>query len=154
MKTLFYPALALTLVLASCHKSIHDTGVAGSWLLVKKTAATGSHNSEVAPAADSAVTLALTIDGIYTSRLNNHEISHGTFVITKDVTPGYNHKTIELRGFQTTGIFSLLTVYQVGVGGSILSAYSGMTIEVSGNTMTLTSVLTPGGFSSYQFTRR
>jgi hypothetical protein len=62
--------------------------------------------------------------------------------------------TLELNGFRKTGIFALPDLYQVGSGGLILSMYNGLTVKVSGNTMTLTTAITPGGYGSYLFKRQ
>jgi len=155
MKILFYPFIALSLLVASCSKSTlhhtNGTGPTGSWLLTIKDQVIGPQDRVIKPARDSSVLLTLNNDRSFVSRLDNKVISQGTFSIT-DTSSAYG-PSLELKYFKTTGIFNLFTVYQLGSGGQVQSVYNGMTMQINGDTMTLTSVITPGGWTSYEFVR-
>lgn len=156
MKFPFYPLIALPLLLASCSKSAshptHGMSATGAWQLVKKQQVIGAGSQDIAPTRFSSVRLTLNDDSTYTSKLNNDVVAHGAYSITRD-TSGYYIGGLELKNFKTTGIFSLFTVYQMGSGGQVVSVYDGLSMKVSHDTMTLTSVITPGGWVSYEFVR-
>jgi len=156
MKISFYPLIALSLLLASCSKSTahhtSGTGPIGSWQLVKKQQVIGAGSQNIVPPRFSSVELTLNANSTYTSKLNNDVVAQGAYTIIPD-TSGYHIGGLELKNFKTTGIFSLFTVYQLGSGGQVVSEYDGMSMKISHDTMTLTSVITPGGWISYDFVR-
>lgn len=156
MKSPFYHLIALSLLFASCSKSTphHTNGTAldGTWQLVKKQQVIGAGSQDIVPTRFSSVRLTLNDDSTYTSKLNNDVVAQGAYTIVRD-TSGYYIGGLELKNFKTTGIFSLFTVYQLGSGGQVVSEYDGMSMRISHDTMTLTSVLTPGGWVSYEFVR-
>ena len=153
MKALFYPVIALTLLLTSCGKSkpffVHGSGPTGNWLLVQKEQTFGPTTREIRPARDSSVLLTLNDDSTFVSKLDNKVISQGTYSITRDTSLTYLG-TMELKSFKTTGIFSLFYLYEQGPNGQV---YDGLGIKVSNDTMTLSSVITPGGWISYMFVK-
>jgi hypothetical protein len=65
-----------------------------------------------------------------------------------------NEQVLELNNFTTTGIFGLFPVEEIGTNGQIVSVFDGLFMKISNDTMALSSVLTPGGSSSYIFVRR
>jgi len=154
MKVLFYLPITLTLLVASCSKSIshhsQGTGVNGSWLLLEKRQVIGAASYDTKPTILTSVTLTLNDDSTFTSRLDGQVVSQGAYSIIRD-TSGTYVGTLELRGFKTTGIFNLFYLYEMG---PVPTVYSGMSMKISNDTMTLASMITPGGWLSYEFARK
>jgi hypothetical protein len=133
------------------HALVLDSGTV--WNLVQKTASIGPTTLVTAPAPDSAVTLILdSVTNTYMSQLNGQTVCQGAYTIAKD-TSYYDSQILTLDKFATTGIFQPFILYQIGTDGQILSTYDGWTMYLRADTMTLTSALTPGGFSQYVFTK-
>ncbi|HVU54478.1 MAG TPA: hypothetical protein VHD83_05455 [Puia sp.] len=156
MKVRSYLPIALTLLFAACSKSIshqvHGTGAAGSWLLVNKQQVIGAGSHDTQPTRFTSVRLTLNDDSTYTSRLNDQIVSQGAYSIIRDTSGDYVG-TLELKDFKTTGIFSLFYLYEMGANGQPSFVYSGMSMNISNDTMTLSSLITPGGWIIYQFKR-
>jgi|SRR5579859_4824373 len=156
MKTSVYCVMFCTIVLFACKKSSSgstNTTMSGSWMLTQKVWSIGVSIHMDAPAADSSVSLELNSDGSYISRLNNNIVAQGAYTITTD-TSYYKNKVLELTNFKTTGIFNLFPIVQLGTNGQVLSRFDGLFMRVSDRTLTLWSVITPGGSISYTFTMR
>lgn len=153
MKVLFYLPITLTLLVASCSKSIshhgQGTGVTGNWLLLEKHQVLGAGSHDTKPTIFTSVKLTLNDDSTFTSRLDGQVVSQGAYSIIRD-TSGMYVGTLELKGFKTTGIFSLFYLYEMGPAPTV---YSGMSMKISNDTMTLASLITPGGWLSYVFKR-
>jgi len=154
MKVPFYLPITLTLLVASCSKTIshhsQGTGVTGSWLLLEKHQVLGAGSHDTKPTLLTSVTLTLNDDSTFTSRFDGEVVSQGTYSIIRDTT-GMYVGTLELKGFKTTGIFNLFYLYEQGPGGP--PVYSGMSMKISNDTMTIASIITPGGWLSYVFKR-
>lgn len=154
MKVLFYLPITLTLLVMSCSKSIshhsQGTDVTGSWLLLEKHQTIGAGSYDTKPTIFTSVILTLNNDSTFTSRLDDQVVSQGAYSVMRD-TSGVYFGTLELRGFKTTGIFNLFYLYEMG---PVPTVYSGMSMKISNDTMTLASVITPGGWLSYEFVRK
>ncbi|MBN9385961.1 MAG: hypothetical protein J0H74_34715 [Chitinophagaceae bacterium] len=153
MKPLSYSVIIFILALFACKKAHTSNTPASVWQLVQKRSSIGGGNWVAAPSWDSLVVLQLNFDGTYVSRLNNHIVSQGAYSITTD-TSYYIKQILELKDFKATGIFGPFTVFQLGTNGQVVSTFSGFFMTIDNNTLTLSSVITPGGNVSYTFARR
>ena len=151
MKVLFYLLIIFITALFACTKSASGSNPFGTWRLVQEKWSLGPNAGVKTPSSDSTVTLTLSRDNHYSASLNGNIISEGGFSITTDSS---DKKVLELNNFQTTGIFSLFTLYQIGTNGQVASTFDGlyMTFNDDG-TMNLSSAITPGSFTSYTFAR-
>jgi len=155
MKSLFYPTIILFIALFSCNKdnpenSAPDTGLVGNWQLRQKTSSIGPLYAVIKPSADSSVLLILNKDSSFVSELNGFIVSQGSYSV--EPQPNYpSDSTFQLNNFKATGIFSLFTIYEMGNNGQVISTYDGFSMRLSHDTLRLTSVITPGGYSSYIF---
>lgn len=152
MKPLSYSVIIFILVLSACKKTHTSSASAGGWLLIKKDWSVGAGSWTASPSLDSTVLLQLNSNGSYVSKLNGHIVAQGRYSIIPD-TASYIKQILELYNFKTTGIFSLFTLSQLGTNGQVVSTFDGFFMTLDNNTLTLTSALTPGGYTSYTFVR-
>lgn len=153
MKALSYSAILLLLTLSACHKSNTSKPYTGNWQLLQKNWTYGYGIGASAPSNDSTVLLQLYSNNIYVSRLNNQLISQGSYSITTEASD-LKKQVLQLNNFQTTGLFALSTLIQVGTNGQVITKYNGFEMNISNDTLTLTSALTPLGYSSYTFVKK
>ena len=151
MKTSPFRAIVPIIALFACTKSASTTTAAGNWQLIQKNYSLGPGNRTVAPSNDSSVLLTLNANGQYLSKLNNKVISQGSYSIASNAS---SNPILYLNNFNTTGIFALFRVEEIGSNGQVLSIFDGFTMNISNDTLTLSSALTPGGFTSYTFAKR
>jgi hypothetical protein len=148
MKLLYFLLLTYFLFFAGCSKSNSVTAKSHDgtnyWKLLQRVWSIGPYTNSEKPDSDSAVELVLAADSTYMSNLNGQLICTGKYSITN----GY---VLELNSFKTTGIFSLFVGYLVDSAGNVLSMYDAFTMNVSNDTLTLTSAITPGGYEFYTF---
>lgn len=150
MKSIIYPTIILFITLLSCNKDNSDTNVSGNWELMQKSSSIGPLESVIKPSADSSVLLILNRDNSFVSELNGIVVSQGSYSI--QAQPNYpSDLSLQLNNFKTTGIFSLFTLYEIGNNGQVISTYDGFTMRASHDTLSLASVITPGGNESYIF---
>ena len=124
--------------------------MAGNWELMQKSSSIGPLETVTKPSADSSVLLILGRESNFVSELNGIVVSQGSYSIQPQ--PNYpSDLSLQLNNFKTTGIFSLFTLYEVGNNGQVISTYDGFTMRASHDTLSLTSVITPGGNESYIF---
>lgn len=156
MKGLFYLTIISTITLFACNKSSSivssDIKTAGAWQLVQKNWFLGGGSGVLTPSKDSSVLLILNTNNTYISQLNGKTISAWSYSITKD-TSYNNAQVLQLNNFKTTGIFSLFTVEELGTNNQILSVFNGLFMNISNDTLTLSSASTPGGWDSYIFVK-
>src|ERR1700733_631416 len=145
MKPAFFITIMFALALSACDKSAPYTPNAGEWQLSKKYLNIAGGNWVLTPSSDSSVLLALDSNGTYVSRLNNKVVSQGAYSITRD-TSFLNEQVLQLNNFNTTGIFNLFTLEEIGTNGQVLSVFDGLFMNISSDTLTLSSPPTPGGF--------
>lgn len=153
MKGLVYLTLISSIILFACRKSSINQSLirtSGGWQLTNENQAIGNSDTILMPSKDSSVLLVLNPDNTYTSELNGKLVSSGSYSITTD-TSQFNEQVLQLNNFKTTGIFSLFTVYELGGNNQIISEYDGFTMNMSNDTLTLSSVATPGGGEIYTF---
>ena|SRR5579871_1742724 len=131
---------------ANAKNSLHG------WQLLQKYQAVVATAQTIKPRPDSAVLLMLNADSTYFSFLNNDTISKGTYSIYTD-TAGFG-PILQLNNFKTTGIFSLLTLYEIGQTGQVISEFSGLFMYINSDTLTLSSPPTPGGNVVYTFIKK
>jgi hypothetical protein len=156
MKTLFYLFISIAIALPSCTKSssndLSNAAIVNRWQLVQKNWSLGWSEGVIRPSEDSSVSLILNPDNTYSSLLNGNTVSQGTYSISAD-TSNFE-MDLQLNDFKTTGIFSLFTLYEIGQNGQVISEFDGFFMNISHDTLTLSSVLTPGGNTSYTFAKR
>jgi len=141
--------------LLACHKSTLGTGGGnGDWRLVNKFMSIGSSSSELLPSKDSAVFLELDSNGRYFTWLSNKIVSQGSYSFAVDTSAfSYGDSILQFNNFQTTGIFSLFYLYEIGTNGQVISSFDGLYMTISHDSLMLTSALTPGGYLSYLFVK-
>jgi hypothetical protein len=154
MKTSFYLLLISVLVMFGCRKSnVNPIVTKSGWNLIQKNEAIGANDLILTPSGDSSVLLVLNPDGTYSTDLNGVTVSHGTYSITTD-TSYYSEQILQLNDFKTTGLFNLFTLYQIGSNNQVISEYDGLYMNISNDTLTLSSPPTPGGFIAYTFIKK
>ena len=153
MKKLCYAALVCLAGICGCTK---NAGIitGGGWQLVEKSSSFGYvYAVNSAPAADSSVLLVLNNDSTYATKLNGQVVSSGSYSVAVD-TSYNNTPVLQLNNFTTTGIFSVLTLTEVGANGQAISSYNGMFMHASNDTLTLSTIFTPAGYTKYTFVKR
>jgi hypothetical protein len=158
VKYLLYLTVISLTTFCACSKSepivtLYDKNSTGTWQLVQKNWGLGATDGILTPAKDSVVLLELNTDNTYISKLNGNPVSQGSYSITID-TSYYNTQTLKLNNFTTTGIFALFIIIELDTNGQVKSTFDGLYMNISRDTLRLSSPPTPGGFSSYIFVRK
>lgn len=157
MKTLFYCSIIL-LIITGCSKHATDnstTSFTGNWNLIKSVWMEGGKYTTY-PAKDSAVSLILSTDYTYQSKLNNVVVSKGNYTAVSTGLDSFYQRDLKLQNFQSTGIFKPLVLFQEDATGQIISVdTTNFFMAISQDTMTLTpDVITPGGQNYYYFVKQ
>jgi hypothetical protein len=140
--------------LLACQKSTLQTGGNAGWRLANKYLSIGNSSSELIPSKDSVVLLELDSNGLYSSRLNNKIVSQGSYSIAAGTSVySYGDSILQLNNFQTTGIFNLFKLVEVGTSGQVISSFDGFYMTISHDSLTLSSAFTPGGYLYYLFVK-
>lgn len=151
MKTLFYCSIIMLIVVGCSKYTTNNTPFTGNWTLIKSVQIwfTGAQFATY-PAKDSAVSLILSTDYTYQSKLNNVVVSKGNYTVsTPSVQPLLTssfQRDLKLQNFQLTGIF------QENTGQITPPDTANFLMNVSQDTMTLTpALIAPGIQMVYYF---
>lgn len=158
MKTLLVVAIASLFFFSACkkdgvNKQTQNTIATGNWRLVQEQNSIASVSIRlITPSQDSAVTLALNTDGGYTTTLNGSLVAKGSYSVSADSS--FFGRQLQLNNFTTTGIFNLFTLTQLGAYGQVIKSTDYFFIKISGDTLQLSTPLTPGGNIGYTFVKQ
>ncbi|HLX92350.1 MAG TPA: hypothetical protein VKR32_11740 [Puia sp.] len=137
--------LAIILMLPSilaCTKASLTNRITGAWNLYSKNPLGNSSDVQIFPAADSPVQLMLLPNHMYISTLAGTIISKGIYTLSAD-------SFLALNDFTQTGIFQQFVLAELTPSRTIITA--GMYVQITDDTMVLSSLATPDGTLKYTF---
>ena len=158
MKSLLLAFVSTALFFAACRKDgvssqTQNTPAAGGWrLLQEQNSVARTSAITITPSQDSSVTLTLNDNGSYTTTLNSKVVAKGSYSISAD-SSSFGPR-LQLNNFTTTGIFNVFTLTQIGSNGQVVKSTDYFFINISGDTLKLSTPLTPGGNIGYTFVKQ